>query len=83
MIPPSLLLLKIGKRRIVIPLFLLWPLAILLAPIAIIVCITFAICTRQARCLTLVQKLYAMICALRGLEVDVNGKGNGVLISIK
>ncbi|MEN6357464.1 MAG: hypothetical protein ABFD83_10310 [Armatimonadota bacterium] len=83
MIPPILLRLKIGKRRIVVPLFLLWPLAILLAPIAIIICITLAICNRQARYLTLLHKLYIMTCALRGLEIDVKDKEDVVLISIK
>lgn len=85
MIPPALLQLKIGERRprIIIPLFLLWPLAIILAPVVLIVCAFYAICTRQMNVLKTGLAFHSLVCSLRGLVVDVKSGEDSVFISIK
>jgi hypothetical protein len=85
MIPPSLVYLKIGrwKRMSILPVFLLWPLALLFAPIVILVSIVYALWTRRTRFLTSTGKLYALLCSLKGLNIDVKDRDDSIFISIK
>ena len=85
MIPPSLLVLKIGQRgrHISIPVFLLWPGALLLAPAVLIFGAVCAARTGRIRYMTAAPKFYSLVCALRGLDVDVNDRDDSVFISIR
>lgn len=83
MIPPMLLVLAIGNRngsaiRLWIPLFLLWPLLLLLflviVPFTIIIEILLG--WRGIRPFSILIVLVEMLTNLRGLTVDVSSKVN-------
>ena len=76
MIPPMVMWLKIQWFGIWVPLFLLWPIAlVLLLLIMPLVFIGMAIVGRISRfwvALRLVVVAYAIVCALRGLQIEIH-----------
>lgn len=85
MIPPVLLQLRIGERGrcLYIPLFLLWPFAIVIAPIAMVGCVIWAAVARRPQLLWAGLKVHNLVCSLRGLRIDVKDGKNSIFISIK
>jgi hypothetical protein len=87
--PPSLLRLRVltpehAWPTLWLPLFLVWPLLLLLlAPLGLVVLlVAIVIDPRQAACaVELVGALIAVVCGLRGLHIDVVGRRAQVLIS--
>ena len=87
--PPSLLRLRVRTPEhawptLWLPLFLVWPLLLLLlVPLALVgLLVAIVLDPRQtARAFELVGALFAVVCGLRGLQVDVVGRGAQVLIS--
>jgi hypothetical protein len=78
LLPPALLKLKFqGLPGLWLPIFLLWPLGLLLLiPLAIL--IPFS----PGKSLGVAASLYALICALRGTQVDFRGARTRVLLSV-
>ena len=78
MIPPSLLLIRVGRVPIVIPLLLLWPLAVGLLAIGLSIGLVLYLLTLRPRkawlVLAAVPRMYAFFAAFRGLTIDVKGK---------
>lgn len=89
MFPPLLLRLRLqspehGWPTLWLPLFLLWPLLLLLlVPLALIVLlVAIVLDPRQTpRVFELAGALFALVCGLRGLHIDVVGRRAQVLIS--
>jgi hypothetical protein len=87
--PPSLLRLRLRTPEhawptLWLPVILLWPLLfLLLVPLALIaLLVAIALDPRQtARPFELLGALFAVVCGLRGVRVDVVGRGSQVLIS--
>ena len=87
--PPSLLRLRLRTPEhawptLWLPLFLVWPLLfLLLVPLALVVLlVAIVLDLRQTvRPFELVGALFAVVCGLRGLHVDVAGRRDQVLIS--
>jgi len=87
--PPSLLRLRVCTAEhdwptLWLPLFLVWPLLlVLLVPLALVgLLVAIVIDSRHiARAFELVGALLAAICGLRGVDVDVVGGRAQVLIS--
>jgi hypothetical protein len=75
------------KIRLWLPLFLLWPgllvLAVVVAPLALLLALIASGPRGAKRWAMACWYLYASICALRGLNVEVDGKGDQVLVSIR
>jgi hypothetical protein len=88
--PPSLLRLRVRTPEhawptLWLPLFLVWPvLFLLLVPLALVVLVVaIALDPRQtARAFQLVGALFAVVCGLRGLHIDVVSRRTQVLISL-
>ena len=78
MIPPSLLLIRIGRFPIIIPLLLLWPFAVILLALGLMLGLLVFLLTfrpRKAwRVLGAMRRAYALFAALRGLTIDVKRK---------
>ena len=87
MIPPSLLLIRMGRFPIVIPLLLLWPIALALLAIGLPISIALFLLTFRPRkawlVLAAVARIYALYAAFRGLTIDVKGKNRWVQIIIR
>lgn len=90
-LPPLSLYLNIAseghkKRRIWVPLFLVWlillPLAILVASVMLVYSLVMAVKLRRLRCVMLVPRSYALMCSLRGLRLDIDEPGSKVFISV-
>jgi hypothetical protein len=67
-----------------LPLFLVWPLLFLLVvPLALVVLVAAIVLDprQTARAFELVGALFAVVCGLRGVHVDVVGGSAQVLIS--
>jgi hypothetical protein len=87
--PPSLLRLRVRTPEhawptLWLPLFLVWPLlCLLLVPLALVVLlVAIALDPRQAaRAFALVGALFAVVCGLRGVHIDVVGERAQILIS--
>ncbi len=83
MIPPlvaRILVRDDSSINLWIPLFLLW---ILLAPIAILLLpfvLIFFVCTKGLRGLSAIWLFYQCLCALRGLDVNVQSPGSTVRV---
>ena len=86
--PPSLLRVRVRQpgrrtRRIWLPLILLWPLAIaifvVLLPILLIVA---AAGGNLRKFLVLTWRSFGLLCALRGLHVEVDEPDESVFVSI-
>lgn len=76
MIPPSLLYLRVQGFALWLPLFLLWPLALLLAPFLLLA----SLFTRDP--LRFSAESYRLCCALRGTDIEVEQPGQRVTIRI-
>lgn len=76
MIPPSLLYLRIGAFGLWLPLFLLWPLGLLLAPILLLVSLFSGKPYRFA------VEAYRLCCAFRGTRVDIEQPGQRINIKV-
>jgi len=87
--PPWLLRLGIGRRRfpIWLPLFLLWPLAaalaIVLAPLVLLLALILQPLGWGRLVLLSGPLLFRFLCALRGLEVNLNLGSRLLQISFK
>jgi hypothetical protein len=86
--PPLLLRLRVRTPEhdwptLWLPLFLVWLLLLLLAPLALIVLLVASVFDprQTARVLELVGALLAVVCALRGLHIDVVDRRAQLLIS--
>jgi len=87
--PPLLLRLGIGRRRfpVWLPLFLLWPVAaaviIVLAPLVLLAALILLPLGWGKSVLLSGLMFFGVLCALRGLEVNVNLGNRLVQISFK
>lgn len=87
--PPSLLRLRLHTPErawptLWLPLFLVWPLLLLVfVPLALVVLLVAIVLNprQTARAFELAGVLFAAVCGLRGLHVDVVGRRSQVLIS--
>jgi len=87
--PPSLLRLRVRTPEhawptLWLPVFLVWPLLfLLLVPLALVVLpVAIVLDPRQtARAFELLGALFAVVCGLRGVHIDVVGRRAQVLIS--
>ena len=87
--PPCILRIRVvrrGRRRIALwlPLFLLWPLLLALAPLLLFVMFLYAIRQRHGgrrNILRSLPVLCGVLCALRGLRVHVGQRDEGFLVS--
>ncbi len=76
MIPPALLILRIGRFWLPLPIFLLWPLVLLGWIIVGALWLLWGLPRRGRLRMTL--NLLAALNALRGLSVDVQGKDENI-----
>ena len=85
--PPMLLKLRFGKFRLWLPLFLVGPLflagALLLLPLVLLAAIILLPFGWSLAVLMLGPAIMRIICALRGLQVDVDDGKEKVYISFK
>ncbi|MFQ5808629.1 MAG: hypothetical protein ACE5JM_03330 [Armatimonadota bacterium] len=90
--PPSVMRLRVvdeGRRkiRIWLPLFLFWPILLLLAiallPIVLLIALICGGPRGVGRALLGAWYLYAAVCHLRGLNIEVSGEGDEVLVSVR
>ena len=90
MLPPALLRVRVqsdqSRRRLWIPVFLLWPLLALMAALAMPVCALIAALYWRGGLgrpiLFAVPCLLYLMCSLRGLRFDVAGGGSRLFVSI-
>ncbi len=90
MLPPALVRFRVqsegSRKRLWLPVFLLWPLLALATALALPVCaLAAALYWRRGLgrpILFSVPCLLYLMCSLRGLRVDVVGGGSRVFISI-
>jgi hypothetical protein len=90
MLPPALLRVCVqsdeSRRRLWIPVFLLWPLLAFMAALAMPVCALIAALYWRGGLgrpiLFAVPCLLYLLCSLRGLRFDVAGGGSRLFISI-
>ena len=90
MIPPALLRLRLTKRdggwpTLWLPVFLLWPLLLVLFVLASTAVIVLLAITGQGSATAALRAcgaVYRMLCATRGTHVDVVGPNAHVLIAI-
>lgn len=67
-----------------LPLFLVWPLLfLLLVPLALIVLVVALVLDplQIRRAFVMAGALFSVVCGLRGLHIDVVGRGGQVLVS--
>lgn len=91
MIPPLVMRLRVtpGSGRgfgLWLPLFVVWPLLlvllVLLLPLLILADLIMALCRYPFSAIRAVWSLWAVLCSLHGLHVDVDGaRGDKVLVS--
>ncbi len=91
MIPPYLMKIKVienGRKKVGLwlPVFLVWPLmlifALILTPLLFMASL-FLIWRRKFRALLkAIPRFYAVICAARGLDVEVESENENVYITI-
>ena len=82
MIPPVLVRLHVGRLRLWLPVILLWPLWGLIFILGIVVAPLFLVFRRGRRWLRVGIAGCRMLCALRGLEVQVRHGQDGVRIKV-
>jgi hypothetical protein len=86
MIPPSLLLIRIGRFPIIIPLLLLWPIALVLLVFGLALGLLVLLLTFRPRkawiVLGAMTRAYALFAAFRGLKIDVKRKNRWVQIKV-
>ena len=89
--PPSILRLRIRNQRhnfgLWLPLFLFWPLALLLAlllfPFVLVAAVVFWYRGWTKPLLLTGPSLFMLFCAVRGLEVDIKQGSEQFLISLR
>jgi hypothetical protein len=84
-LPPALARLDYGAHRLWLPVFLLWPLMLLLFGLTFfagVIALPLMQKTTFQGCGRFLSGLYEMICALRGTQiaVDVSGRRNSVTL---
>jgi hypothetical protein len=77
MIPPVFMRLRVNGFGIRLPVVLLWPLLLLLAPIVFLL----GLLTLQP--LYALEVYYGLLCSLRGLQVYVNQPGSIVELQLR
>ena len=90
MLPPALLRVRVQsverRRRLWLPVFLLWPFVVLMTALAMPVCALIAALYWRGGLgrpiLFAVPCLLYLMCSLRGLRFDVAGGGSRLFISI-
>ena len=90
MLPPALVRVRVQsverRKRLWLPVFLLWPFVVLMTALAMPVCaLIAALYWRRGLgrpVLFAVPCLLYLMCSLRGLRVDVAGGGSRVFVSI-
>ena len=90
LLPPALLRVRVqgveSRKRLWLPVFLLWPFVVLMTALAMPVCaLIAALYWRRGLgrpVLFAVPSLLYLVCTLRGLRLDVRGSGSRVFISI-
>jgi uncharacterized membrane protein YphA (DoxX/SURF4 family) len=86
MIPPSFLLIRVGRFPIIIPLLLLWPFALVLFAVGLALGLLVFLLTfrpRNAwRVLGAMARAYKLFAAFRGLNIDVKRKNKWVQIKV-
>ena len=90
MLPPALVRVRVQneerRMRLWLPVVLLWPLLAVVAAVAAPVCVLIAALGRRGgrarRVLLAVPLMLYLLCSLRGLRVDVTGRGGHVFVSI-
>jgi hypothetical protein len=89
-IPPSLIRFRLGNAQhrfsLWLPLFVIWPFAAVFALVLLpFVLLTAAVFWRKGYGKTLLMsgpRLMSCLCALRGLDIHVGQKQNGLIISV-
>lgn len=67
--------------RLWLPLFLLWPLLILFFPLVLLMMLMIVV-VFGGRSLEAIREVYFLLCALRGLRVDVDGPSDRVRVRV-
>jgi hypothetical protein len=89
-LPPSIVHVRVVPARgwmpgLWLPLFLIWPVVlVLLLPLFVLgLCLALVVQARAVpRLVAFFGGVYALLCELRGIRVDVRGAGSQVFISI-
>lgn len=90
--PPLIMRLRIRRDdrmgiRLWLPLFLIYPflviLSLLLLPLALMVALLLLPLGWSRTVIIICPRLYGVICALKGLKVDIQKKGEKIFISFK
>ena len=86
MIPVLLVGLRLGRFPLWIPLFLLWPLVLVLFLLAFPFLFIYSIFRMGLRAFGFwflgLPRIYVLICSLRGLRVSVQSPGKRIAISL-
>lgn len=64
-----------------LPLFLLWPLLVLFFPVVLLMLLMIAV-VFGTKTLEAIREVYFLLCALRGLRVDVDGPSDRVRVRV-
>lgn len=89
--PPMVMRLGFGRRdgkfKLWFPLFILYPFVVvsllLMTPFLLLAALVLWNCGWGKPFLLFIPVLFGLVWALRGLEIDINDKGEKVFISIK
>ena len=68
--------------RLWIPLFLIWPFCLLGLPFLLIGLAIVYLFTKKRQLIYCVPAVFSLICAIRGLEIDVKSHDSKIFISI-
>ncbi len=85
MIPPILMRIRIRRIGLWLPVFLVWPILLVLWLLLLPFVLVWAVATGRLRrgwLMVLAPVVYRVICAMRGFQVDVRDDQNTVQISI-
>lgn len=91
MLPPATMRLRIvegGRKKIGLwlPIFLLWPLllvvVLLAVPLYLVLLLVSPFVPKANKVVKAIPAIYSVICALKGLTVDVKDENENVLIKI-
>lgn len=89
MLPPTIMRLRIKEQgktgiRLWLPVFMLWPLGLiflaLLFPFLVLLLLIRPFVPEVARVFLAIRLIYEVLCALRGLSVEVQGEGQVVMV---
>ena len=84
-LPPALARLDYGARRFWLPVFLLWPLLLVLFALTFFAGVVALVVTQKATLHALARSfsgLYEMICASRGTQVDVAASDRRISLTL-